>query len=355
MPLVLADRVKETTTTTGTGTVTLLGAVTGYQSFSAIGNANTTYYCIAGQTTSEWEVGIGTYTSAGTTLSRDTVLASSNAGALVTFSAGTKDVFVTYPAGRSVYASGTTLVATNSSILPVSSGGSGASTLTGYVKGNGTSAFTASASIPNSDTTATSANTASAIVARDASGNFSAGTITATLSGNASTATSATSATTATNATNVAITDDTTTNATYYPAFMTATSGNGGVRVSSTKLTYNPSTGALSSTTVAGSSDERLKTNWRSLPNNFIEELAQVKAGIYDRTDHDVPITQVGVTAQSLQAVLPDAVISDNDGMLSVAYGNAALVSAIELAKRVVEQEARINRLEALVAKLIGD
>jgi len=91
------------------------------------------------------------------------------------------------------------------------------------------------------------------------------------------------------------------------------------------------------------------------LPLNFIEELAQVKAGIYDRTDHDVPITQVGVTAQSLQAVLPDAVISDNDGMLSVAYGNAALVAAIKLAKRVVEQEARINRLEALVAKLIGD
>lgn len=677
MPLVLADRVKETTTTTGTGTVTLLGAVTGYQSFSAVGNANTTYYCIAGQTGTEWEVGIGTYTSSGTTLARNTVLTSSNSNTLVNFSAGTKDVFVTYPAGRSIYSDGTTLVATNSSILPVSSGGSGASTLTGYVKGNGTSAFTASASIPNSDTTATSANTASAIVARDASGNFSAGTITATLSGNASTATSATSATsagsvtnsvtfnnggaggasgstfngsgaltvsyntvgasplagsssltttgtvtsgtwsasfgavsganltnltagnlsgtipsavlgnsslnvgttsvalnrasanqaltgissvtfpgatsgsvqlipaaaagigtvltmpattgtvitsgdtgtvtstmildgtivdadinasaaiavsklaastisgvtlggtlatltmntsgtglsgsttyngsgaatftvtsnatnantastivardasgnfsagtitatlsgnastatsatsattatTATTATNLAggaanqihyntaastsayitaptvsstflgwngtafawsapsssttVTDDTTTNATRYLTFTSATSGSiTGVNVSSTKLTYNPSTGALSSTTVAGSSDERLKTNWRSLPNNFIEELAQVKAGIYDRTDHDVPITQVGVTAQSLQAVLPDAVISDDDGMLSVAYGNAALVSAIELAKRVVEQEARINRLEALVAKLIGD
>jgi hypothetical protein len=98
MAFVLADRVKETTTTTGTGTVTLLGASTGYQSFSAIGNGNNTYYTIAGQTGSEWEVGIGTYTSAGTTLSRDTVIASSNAGAKVVFSAGTKDVFVTYPA-----------------------------------------------------------------------------------------------------------------------------------------------------------------------------------------------------------------------------------------------------------------
>lgn len=103
MAFVLADRVKETTTTTGTGAVTLAGAVTGFQTFSAgIGNANVTYYTIAGQTGSEWEVGIGTYTLSTTSLSRDTVLASSNAGSLVTFSAGTKDVFVTYPAKRAV-------------------------------------------------------------------------------------------------------------------------------------------------------------------------------------------------------------------------------------------------------------
>jgi hypothetical protein len=98
MAFVLADRVKETTTTAGTGAVTLLGASTGYQSFAVIGNANTTYYTIASQSGSEWEVGIGTYTSSGTTLARTTVISSSNAGALVNFSAGTKDVFVTYPA-----------------------------------------------------------------------------------------------------------------------------------------------------------------------------------------------------------------------------------------------------------------
>jgi hypothetical protein len=102
MAFVLADRVKETTTTTGTGTVTLLGASTGYQSFSAVGNGNSTYYTIAGQSSSEWEVGIGTYTSSGTTLSRDTILASSNSGSAVNFSAGTKDVFVTYPSERAV-------------------------------------------------------------------------------------------------------------------------------------------------------------------------------------------------------------------------------------------------------------
>jgi hypothetical protein len=103
MPLVVKDRVKETTATTGTGTVTLAGAATGFQSFYVIGDGNTTYYTIAGQTGNEWEVGIGTYTASGTTLSRDTVLSSSNSGSLVAFSAGTKDVFVTYPAGLSTY------------------------------------------------------------------------------------------------------------------------------------------------------------------------------------------------------------------------------------------------------------
>lgn len=102
MALVLKDRVKETTTTEGTGTLSLLGASTGYQSFSVIGNGNTCYYSISAQGSSEWEVGIGTYTSSGTTLSRDTVLASSNANSLVSLSAGTKDVYVVYPASKSV-------------------------------------------------------------------------------------------------------------------------------------------------------------------------------------------------------------------------------------------------------------
>jgi hypothetical protein len=101
MALVVKDRVQETSTTTGTGTFTLAGAVSGFQSFSAIGNANTTYYAIVGGT--EWEVGLGTYTSSGTTLSRDTILESSNGGTAVNFSAGTKNVFVTYPAEEAVY------------------------------------------------------------------------------------------------------------------------------------------------------------------------------------------------------------------------------------------------------------
>lgn len=96
MTLVVKDRVQETSTTTGTGTYTLAGAVTGYQAFSVIGDANQTYYTATDGT--DWEVGIGTYTSAGTTLSRDAILESSNAGAAVNWGAGTRTVFVTWPA-----------------------------------------------------------------------------------------------------------------------------------------------------------------------------------------------------------------------------------------------------------------
>jgi len=126
MALVLADRVKETTTTTGTGTVTLAGAATGFQSFAAVGNANTTFYCIASQTGSEWEVGVGTYATSGTTLARTTVLSNSSATqpSALNFSAGTKDVFVTYPAGYSVNStnnsgtSGQLLVSNGSGVAP---------------------------------------------------------------------------------------------------------------------------------------------------------------------------------------------------------------------------------------------
>jgi hypothetical protein len=103
MALVLKDRVKETTTTTGTGTLTLLGASTGYQSFTAIGDGNTCYYAIATTGGNQWEVGIGTYTASGTTLSRDTILSSSTGGGAIDLAAGTKDVFVTYPSEKAVF------------------------------------------------------------------------------------------------------------------------------------------------------------------------------------------------------------------------------------------------------------
>lgn len=94
-----ADRVMETTTTTGTGTVTLAGAVTGHRTFgAALSDADQLYYAIESADLTAWEVGIGTYTASGTTLSRDTILASTNSNSAVNFGAGTKRVFLTVPA-----------------------------------------------------------------------------------------------------------------------------------------------------------------------------------------------------------------------------------------------------------------
>lgn len=133
MALIVKDRVKETSSTAGTGTLTLAGTSSGFQSFSVIGNGNTTYYAIVDNTTGDWEVGVGTYTASGTTLSRDTILESSNGGSAVSFAANSKDVFVTYPAEKSFSLDQT---------LGVTNGGTGATALTGLVLGNGTSAFT---------------------------------------------------------------------------------------------------------------------------------------------------------------------------------------------------------------------
>ena len=115
MALVISDRVKETTITTGTGTVTLGGAFGGFQSFSsAIGNGNTTYYTIENE--ARWEVGIGTYSSGGNTLSRDTVLASSNSGAKITLN-GVSFVFCTLPADRTLFKDSNGIIVSNSGTI----------------------------------------------------------------------------------------------------------------------------------------------------------------------------------------------------------------------------------------------
>jgi len=103
---------------------------------------------------------------------------------------------------------------------------------------------------------------------------------------------------------------------------------------------------------VTAYSDERVKTNWRDLQSDFIEQLAKVKHGIYDRTDQE--LTQVGVSAQSLQPVLEHAVLKNDHEQLSVAYGNAALVSAVKLAQRVVELTNKLTAIEAKLEKLTG-
>ena len=103
MALVIADRVRETTTTTGTGTITLAGAVSNFETFTAnLSNSDTTYYSIVDNTNGTFEVGLGTFTSSGTTLARTTVIASSNSNSAVNFGSGTKDVFITIPATKMI-------------------------------------------------------------------------------------------------------------------------------------------------------------------------------------------------------------------------------------------------------------
>jgi hypothetical protein len=105
---------------------------------------------------------------------------------------------------------------------------------------------------------------------------------------------------------------------------------------------------------VTAYSDERLKKDWAIVATDFVERLSRVKAGTYTRIDIDR--RQAGTSAQDWQKLLPEVVMEgeDEDKTLSLAYGNAALVSAVELAKRVVEQEERIKKLEALIEKLLA-
>jgi hypothetical protein len=121
MALVINDRVKETSTTTGTGTFSLAGAETGFETFvSGVGDGNTTYYAISHDGTDQWEVGVGTVTDAATdTLSRDTIISSSNSDAAVNFTAGGKTVFCTLPAKKTIspVMDATTFVVTHNSTL----------------------------------------------------------------------------------------------------------------------------------------------------------------------------------------------------------------------------------------------
>jgi hypothetical protein len=317
MALVLADRVKETTTTTGTGTVTLLGAATGFQSFSVVGNGNTTYYCIAGQTGGEWEVGVGTYTSSGTTLARTTVLASSNAGSAVNFSAGTKDVFVTYPAGYTVNTqTGTATAATNATTV--------------------TNGFYTTSSF-NLGTTSIAVNRASgsqSLTGINIDG--SSGSCT----GNAATATTATTATTA-NATN-------TSNNFQMNSLGVGTAGSG----------TGGEIRATNNITAYYSSDAKFKENVQPIIG-AMEIVRAIGADYFDWTDayiaehggedgYFIQKQDFGVIAQKVQAVFPKAVRTRPDGSLAVDYEKLGVLAFPAL----IEQEERIARLEAIVAEL---
>jgi hypothetical protein len=223
---------------------------------------------------------------------------------------------------------------------------------------NGSGNVTGTGTLANSGVTAGTygGNNSIPSITVDAKGRVTAastvtpsGTYAISISGNAATATSATSATTATtatNANNIAITADTASTGSFFVPYVSATTGN--VALQGTRLTVQPSTGNFTAAgTITANSDERIKTDWASLPADFIERLAGVKSGTYTRLDTGA--RQAGSSAQDWQNLLPEVVTvgDDEQGTLSLGYGNAALVAAVELAKVVVELKAEVQSLKA--------
>jgi cell division protein FtsI/penicillin-binding protein 2 len=125
-----------------------------------------------------------------------------------------------------------------------------------------------------------------------------------------------------------------------------ATSSNGALSIVARDASGNFTANNITANgDVTSSSDERLKTDWRAVVDDFVEKLANVKSGVYTRIDTGE--TQIGASAQSLASVLPEATKVDESGMMSIAYGQAALVATVELAKYVVELKKEIELLKA--------
>jgi len=310
MALALYDRVRETSTIVGTGTATLLGAVPGYQSFSVVGNANTTYYCIFNTGTTEWEVGIGTYTSSGTTLSRTTILASSNSGSAVSFTAGTKDVFVTYPAGYTAFSTNN---ASQSSGQVLTSNGTGV--------GPTWQAAPAAAAGTLTGSTLASGVTASSLTSV---GTLATLTVTAAISGSV----------------------------TGSAATFTSTSQNSqfnSIGVGTAGSTTAGEIRATNNVTAYYSSDERLKDNVKIIPDALAKVL-QIRGVEFDWNNLKDPEDgyfvrkhDVGVIAQEIEKVLPEVVAVREDGIKAVKYDRIIplLIEAIK------ELEAKVSQLEA--------
>jgi hypothetical protein len=188
MALVLSDRVKETTTSTGTSDFTLGGAVTGFQTFSAgVGNSNTTYYAVS--LGADWEVGLGTLSGDGLTLARTTVYQSSNSDTKVSFAAGSKEVFVTYPADKAV----TDITSTDASIVVSRTGSiidlavseaSPASTLLAAVRNTTGATLTKGTAVYISGATGQRSTVSKALANGDATSAQTLGLITSDLSNN---------------------------------------------------------------------------------------------------------------------------------------------------------------------------
>ena len=351
MALVVKDRVQETTTTTGTGTFTLAGAVSGFQSFSVIGDGNTTYYAIVGGT--EWEVGLGTYTSSGTLLSRDTILESSNGGTAVNFSAGTKNVFVTYPAERALYtdassnaiALGTPASATltNATGLPLTTGVTG--TLPIANGGTGSTSTTYASLTANVTGTLPVANGGTGLSTTPTNGQLDIGNGTnftrAALTGTANQVVVTNGAGTITLSTPQSIG---TASSVQFGSFGVGTAASG-------------TTGEIRATnnvTAFYSSDKKLKENIKDV-ENALEKVCVIGSKTFDWTDeyikehggedsYFVQKSDFGVIAQDVQTVFPQAVRTRADGTLAVDYeklSTLAFGAIKELSDRVKTLEGK--------------
>jgi hypothetical protein len=263
MALVLKDRVLETCAAPGAGVVTLLGPVTGYQAFSSVGNGNTCYYAIADQNGANWEVGIGTYATSGNTLTRTTILSSSNSGSTVNFSSGIQNIFLTYPSERSVNLSSAALTlnrvtyATTDGLLTDSAN----LTFNGSTLGvTGTAAVTGTVAVTGALTAtldSTFSSTGALLISKGTTAQQPASPVTGMLRYN-TTSTQFEGYGGATPGWNsvggAALSNDTTTASFEYPLFAATTSGTATtVYTSNAKLLYKPSTGEFqSSELIAG-------------------------------------------------------------------------------------------------------
>ena len=221
MALTISDRIKETTTTTGTGTYNLGGAVTGFETFTAnLSNSDTTYYCCTDNT--DFEVGLGTFASSGTTLARTTILASSNSNNAVSWSSGTRTIFCTLPSAKTI-------------VLDAS----GNASVGGTITATGTSVFT------NLDISGDV----------DVDGTLEADAV--TVNGTAlNTVIAGVTVTNATNSAHVSVADNESTNEENLIPFIEDTSATGNVGLESDgDFAYNPSTGTVSATIFKGNID----------------------------------------------------------------------------------------------------